>query len=316
MTKHFTRRTLVGILLALFLICACFFAAGKGYSLYNSLCRKIDYTNNTVYAIHETVDRVYQSVQRDSASYTFDYGWAKRTPALVAHALGGIQDYTYTNSLEAFEHNYALGHRVFEVDFDITDEYIPVASHDKARWQELTGAAEGTPYTHSAFISHPVLSKYTPLDYRDIIDLMVRHPDIYVITDTKYSDHSTFLVQFSQLVKYASEAGGDVLDRIIPQAYHQDMIHWIMSVYPFKSVILTLYSSAIDPQTAYTICEQTGVRYITAPEAWITSDAMEMWDRLGIIVAAHTVNDCSRMENLRKLGVDIIYTDFLSPADL
>ena len=239
-----------------------------------------------------------------------------QTPALVAHALGGIQDHTYTNSLEAFEHNHALGHRVFEVDLDITDEYIPIASHDEARWRELSGAAEETPYTHSAFMSQSILSEYTPLDYRAVIDLMIRYPDIYIITDTKYSDHATVLVQFSQLVKYAAEAGKNVLDRIIPQVYHQDMLHWIMSVHPFKSVILTLYSSAIDPQTAYTICEQTGVRYITAPEAWITAEAMEIWNHLGMTVAAHTVNDRSSMEKLLKLGVDIIYTDFLSPADL
>jgi glycerophosphoryl diester phosphodiesterase len=38
-------------------------------------------------------------------------------PILIAHASGGINGLTYLNSLEALNHNYALGHRFFEVDW-------------------------------------------------------------------------------------------------------------------------------------------------------------------------------------------------------
>jgi hypothetical protein len=34
----------------------------------------------------------------------------------VAHAFGAVDGHTYTNSLEAFQRNYARGFRVFEVD--------------------------------------------------------------------------------------------------------------------------------------------------------------------------------------------------------
>lgn len=185
-----------------------------------------------------------------------------------------------------------------------------IASHDQELWRSMTG--KDMPYTHEAFMSAKLHDRYTPMDYRDVIDLMIRYPDIYIITDSKYSDIASVFVQFSQLVKYASETDISVLDRIVPQVYHQDMLHWVMAVHPFKSVILTLYNTAIDPQSAYTICEQSGIRLITAPESWITADVMALWDSLGTTIAAHTVNDPAKADRLRDMGVDLLYTDFLT----
>ena len=44
------------------------------------------------------------------------------TYRVMAHALGGIGDYDYTNSLEAFYQNYNEGTRLFEIDLDTTSE--------------------------------------------------------------------------------------------------------------------------------------------------------------------------------------------------
>jgi len=43
-------------------------------------------------------------------------------PIIIAHAAGAVNGRTYTNSLEAFEYNYAKGHRFFEVDFSWTSD--------------------------------------------------------------------------------------------------------------------------------------------------------------------------------------------------
>lgn len=42
--------------------------------------------------------------------------WSVRGPILIAHALGGVDSNTYTNSLEAFQQSYKNGFRVFETD--------------------------------------------------------------------------------------------------------------------------------------------------------------------------------------------------------
>jgi hypothetical protein len=39
---------------------------------------------------------------------------------LFTHTFGGKGSKTYANALEAFVHNYDLGHRDLEVDFDLT----------------------------------------------------------------------------------------------------------------------------------------------------------------------------------------------------
>ena len=41
---------------------------------------------------------------------------------MICHAMGGIDGNDYSNSLEAFKHNYAKGHRYFEVDFQYTSD--------------------------------------------------------------------------------------------------------------------------------------------------------------------------------------------------
>jgi glycerophosphoryl diester phosphodiesterase len=58
----------------------------------------------------------------------------------VAHALGGIQGFTYTNSREALELNYRQGHCVFEIDLQTSRDGIMVVRDDwvqaLAEWLE------------------------------------------------------------------------------------------------------------------------------------------------------------------------------------
>jgi len=71
----------------------------------------------------------------------------------IAHAFGGILGDTRTNSYEAFLLNYQLGHRIFEIDFTITDDGIPVIVHDIDSWR--TGLAENAnhDFTYDNFIT-------------------------------------------------------------------------------------------------------------------------------------------------------------------
>lgn len=317
MNKKTIFKMLAVLLIAAVLAGALAVAAIKAYSLYTNLSRKMDYANSVIYSLEETVDNIHHSINREFSRYSFDYSWIGQTPPLVAHAFGGIDGYTYTNSIEAFEQNYALGHRIFEVDFDVTEtEYTMIAAHDEASWREKVSLDEIAPYSYDNFISTRIYDRYTPMDYRNVIDLLVHYPDIYIVTDTKYTDLTTVLLQFSQLVKYAEETDASVLDRIIPQIYHEDMLGWVMSVYPFKSAIYTLYYTGSNPQAAYDFCEQSGIRFITAPQDWINSYAINIWDALNITVAAHTVNSAQEAQQLKSLGVDLFYTDFLTPTDL
>lgn len=305
------------LLAALLAAGALAFAARKAYSLYTGLSRKVDYTNDVLYALNDKVQNLRWQLGNALTSYEFDYSWAEQTPPLIAHAFGEIGGNTYTNSLEAFQHNYALGHRVFEVDLTFpTGSYTLIACHDKQHWRTKSGAPSGVAYTYENFMASTLCGEYTPMDYRGVIDLMVEHPDIYIVTDTKYTDQVSVLLQFAQLVKYAQARDASVLDRLIPQIYHEDMLSWVMSVYPFRSVIYTVYQTASSDQEILEFCRHSGIRFVNAPETRLKPGTLPLWNEAGIITATHTINDPAQAQQYYDQGVRFVYTDSLTPGDL
>lgn len=248
--------------------------------------------------------------------YAFDYSWMEQTPPLIAHAMGGMDGNTYTNCLEAFEYNYDLGHRVFEVDFGLTDpDGTLVAVHDEKIWRQMARIPSKEPFTYDVFLQYPLLQSYTPLDGRDIIDLMEEYPDIYIVTDTKYTDYDRVSKAFSQLVSYANSIDPAILDRLIPQIYHEEMLLWLMDIHPFKSVIYTLYQTSWTPESVYEFCVESGVRFITMEQTRVKQETTELWSELGIQIAAHTCNSDEQIKALFDSGIDMIYTDFALPED-
>jgi len=283
-------------------------AVKKAYSMYKHLFDEIK-------TIHSRVAGIEEQLSPAPKYYDFDYSWLDAAPPLIAHACGGIDGYTYTNSLEAFEYNYALGHRLFEIDFDLTQENILVASHEKKNWYEMTGMDSNTPMTYDLFESLPLLNQYHSLNAREIIALMQQYPDIYLVTDTKYTDRTSVQLQFAQLVRIAKEIDPAILDRIIPQIYHEEMLSWIMDIHPFRSVIFTLYMTSWTPESIMSFCAQTGVRFITMSHHVFKQEIADLWNLLGIHIGVHTVNDPQAAHSFIDQGVDAIYTDTLLPAD-
>ena len=271
-------------------------------------------------AVHDRADHIISYVDgMHQVPYAFDYSWVDGSPSspLIAHAFGGIDGVVYTNSLEAFEANYALGHRCFEVDFDLMpDEYRMIASHNEETWREVTGAGEEIPYDLENVLHPSFENPFTMLDYRDVVDLMAQYSDIHIITDTKRYDSVNTFLQFSQLVKYANETAPEVLERIVPQIYTESMLNWVMSVYPFKSVIYTLYLSGQEPESVYDFCLRSGVRFVALYGTYPIAEAIDLWEPLDIITAVYTVNDPAQASEYLDMGVDMIYTDFLNPGSL
>ena len=245
----------------------------------------------------------------DLSETEFDDSWAESVPPYIAHAFGGVDGYTYTNSREAFLANYELGQRVFEVDFNLSEDGVLIASHTEEDWRRMTGS--DLPYTSENFRQYPLYDLYEPLTAAEVIGLMAEYPDIYLVTDTKDQVQDKVMLAFSQLVHCAKQTDPAVLDRIIPQIYNEEMLSWISSIHPFRSVIYTLYATQWSPESVLDFCMNSGVRFITVPVDLITPEIIRLWDTLGIRTAVHTVNDAAQAEELFEMGVDLIYTDFL-----
>ncbi len=101
----------------------------------------------------------------------------------IAHAGGSIEGRRYTNSLEALEHSYRAGFRLFELDIIETSDKHFVAAHDWQHWQKISAYQGPLPPTLEIFKSLKLHGKFTPLDMRDINAWFADHPDAILVTD-------------------------------------------------------------------------------------------------------------------------------------
>jgi len=243
---------------------------------------------------------------------------------LIAHGMGGMDGKTITNSLEAFTANYKKGFRVFEADLRLSSDGKLVALHD---WTAFLYGARGRgkpdprdrkPVDWTTFKSLKVDRKYDTLDISDIVGLLETHPDAYIVTDTKDRTEELVRQEFTRIADaLALSPLPDVGDRIIPQVYSPEMYEVIQSLYPFSNYIYTLYGSNVtDAEVIRFVKKTPKIRAVTMPTSRVNAAFASKLAKLGVRAYTHTVNDPSEYESYRKLGIDGIYTDFLSPEEL
>jgi len=107
---------------------------------------------------------------------------------LIAHAAGGLPDRMYANSIEALDHSYARGLRVFEMDFWELPFGVIRAGHDPS---DVIDPRE-------AWLS-------------EVLDWMRRHPDARLMPDMK-TDNVAGLKRIAELAP-------DLRHRITPFVY-------------------------------------------------------------------------------------------------
>jgi glycerophosphoryl diester phosphodiesterase len=245
-----------------------------------------------------------------------------RQPCFIAHALGGLTVgapgkqvvYTYTNCREAFEQNYAKGYRVFEVDLIPTRNGGLVARHD---WSAALFRALGqkvpsmVPRT-SDFLATKILGKYTPLSIDDVIGLMRAHPDIYVITDTKYPDWPHVSMQFREIVRAMGKDAPALSQRLVVQIYEENMLGFVRRVYPFPNIIYTLYRQSASLQRlqeAAKFARNHGIGVITLDLPHYSASRVAMLRADGIAPCVNTVNSASQAAQMFAQGVRFIQSD-------
>lgn len=242
----------------------------------------------------------------DNYARRFRYDWLQYP--YIAHAMGGIDGNTYTNSREAFIRNYRAGHRVFEADLRLTRDGGLVAAHD------LPVNEDGKPMLEKEFRKYKVQDRYTSLTFKDIAKLMKKYPDMYLVTDTKEKDAALVVQQFAYIVDVANEIDPEILTRIIPQIYNMEMLDTVMGVYNWNSMIYTLY--ALDDFSEKEVADfayQQGIGVVAtyadrAQELFMH----ELYDR-DIKVCIYTYNTPSEEAEWRQKGAAGLYTDFLVP---
>ena len=255
-------------------------------------------------------------------------GWTKYNfwpgSSIVGHSFGAVSDegnfYSYTGAREAFEENYKKGYRTFEVDLEITGDDKVVLRHD---WDQAIqeGISSANIPSQDEFLAVPIMGKYTPLSFQDLCMIMQEYPDIWIVTDSKYSDGENVKKQFNIMVSTAKECGAaEVLDRLVIQIYNEDMYEALQEVYPFKSFIFTLYQRwGGEPEELAGICKwcvEHDVDVITMWHYHWNEEIRAIADRYDRDVYVHTVNDVPAAIDLKENGVKGIYTDMIKPEEL
>lgn len=247
--------------------------------------------------------------------------WQTDNP-LVAHALGEADGKIETNSKEAFLSSWESGYRVVEGDFTYTSDGVLVLRHDfdmGGSYYRLEIESQGNPVMdYKTFKEKKAVYSQTPISAAELLSLMVDYPDMYLITDTKNTDQATVRRQFTDLKNIANNMGTpEVLQRIIPQIYHKDMLGWVRAVYPFEQWIYTLYMQT-NPNYGEiaAFCAAQGIGTVTIEQLRVRKDVVDIFHAKNIKVYAHTVNRYKQMKDLLGMGVDGVYTDCIKPYEL
>jgi glycerophosphoryl diester phosphodiesterase len=223
--------------------------------------------------------------------------------------------------MEGFLLHYNSGARVFEADLRMTLDGQLVLRHD---WEG--GIQEGVDTTNiptlEEFRAKPIMDKYTPLSFRDLLLLMAEYPDVCIITDTKFTDAETVTMQFNAMVEDAHALGMSYLfDRIIVQVYSPDHFTVVDGVHHFPYYIYTLYQDYFGKtedsfRNKCVFCQENNIMGLTLNADLWDADYLPISNWRDIKVYLHTVNDVDEAKRLLRTGVRGVYSDTLDPADL
>ena len=253
--------------------------------------------------------------------------WLKDSPRLVAHAGGAIREKEYstfyTNSLEALQQNYSLGHRLFEMDFYLTSDKKLAAVHDWHQFGNKDDVALSSDEwkKFKAYGSPETPSRFTTMLVGDVLDQMVINQDMVLITDTKSMEipKEDMITQFQDIVSEAKKRDKELLDRVIPQVYNQEMFGEIEAIYPFRHVIYTLYASPDNAEEVLEfISKHKEIEAVTVPigDSRLTPEFIETVHKLGKRVYVHTIHTYDDLTKLAKDNIDGFYTGLLTPRDV
>lgn len=238
----------------------------------------------------------------------------------IMHAMGAIDGEVYSNCKEAFEQNYARGHRFFEADFSYTKDNYIVLWHNWNKNQINSGTKLGTVPTRAQFEQMKIYDKYTSLTLEGLLELMDDYPDAYIFMDTKLTDTDDVKKQYKTIVSTAESMGlKHVLDRMVVMIYNKSMYSTIKGVYPFKQYVYMMYKAykkqptKAQVESVASFCEVNAIDYISMWDYWWKEEFMEIANAHGLEVNLHTISSAEDAQKFIEQGVSLITSDYLSP---
>lgn len=234
----------------------------------------------------------------------------------VAHALGSIDGQPYTNSKEAFELSYQSGFRVFEVDLVLLKDGTVFGAHDNHE-KHYSLNKSFLEATQDELLDKQYLGKYTPLTGNQLLDLLEKYPDIYLIADPKYEPVKII----ETLVSQAKKKYPSVLERLIPHLGGPKELCQFHQIYPFKDYMLALYRAYDWKLFGGSPSNESVVKFvknhqINAVMMWweqrYTPEFQEALRKAGAVTYVHSLNDPEKIVSFKEKKVGA-YSDGYIP---
>lgn len=225
-------------------------------------------------------------------------------PILLAHAGGGYKSQPYTNSLDALNHNYSLGHRVFEIDFNWTSDYQLVGIHDWGKtYERLFNQHTKKAPDLKFFKSLKMKNDQTQLTLLNLDHWLSQHPDAYIVTDVRGENIKALNLMARQMK--------NALRQVIPQMYHPTNYESIMDI-GYNDIILTLYATKLSTNKIIEFVNNNRLYAVTInPSKEGFNKIVKALSEINVFTYVHTFNTIAELKTYLSEGVDGIYTDFL-----
>lgn len=238
----------------------------------------------------------------------FDY-------SLVAHALGGIDGYTYLNSKEGFEDSYKRGMRFIETDLYFSEDGQLICSHGfKKADVERMGIEElqvGTSPDYATWNAMRFYDTYTTQDADDILRYMELYPELYFEFDMRsLKGEDAYRMARAVLDKFGKDSGS--FDRILIQVYSIEMYECFKEVYDFPIMQFYMTKTFCEEIDYYIdFCKNHDITSIAISDSYITDEILDKLLISGIKIMVHTVDDANKAEEYLRKGVTVICTNHL-----
>ncbi len=241
----------------------------------------------------------------------------------IAHAGGGHDGKTYTNSLDALNANRDK-YTLFEIDFEWTSDRELVCIHD---WDSHAQSIFGQAYDPA-----PTLAEFEKLvntqksfkncSFKTLAEWLKRNPSKKIVTDIKNNN--------VEGLAYIAKNYPGFAEQFIPQIYRPEEYEAVKNL-GYRDIIFTLYKFKGDQddilraaQTMQPYAVTVSKKKIKTKFEHFLADAginsfpprlVRKLTALGVPVYVHTVNAADEWNSYKQSGVTEIYTDWLNPDE-
>lgn len=233
---------------------------------------------------------------------------------IVSHALGQIDNYTYTNSLEAFFKSYFGGNRIFDADLKWTNDGFLVLRHD---WYQNMGIeySSGIRPSLNDFKQRKIHNNYTPLTLEEFLYVMVEYNDIYVAFDAK---DGNIVSMWKKIVNICKKNNiEEVLDRVIVSFYNYEDYFNIKDIFLFKNYVIRYYDVDKNYNELLEFCLKNNIKVVNISKYILNkSDEYNILLKNGIKIFVAVENDVENFKKYYNMGITGVISDYILEEDL